>query len=270
MALVLQKIYKFYNYHFNENDDERLKDLFMMDSPWPIICIVGGYIYFVTGFGQRLMKDRRAFELTTIINIYNIIQVFLNLFMGIGAVITVLEMEDLNLACIPAARFLKSDTGMKIIRYSHMYYLIKVIDLLDTIFFILRKKNHQVSFLHIYHHAVMAGASYLYIKIFSGGGQPLSLGIINSFVHVIMYGYYFLTSFKPELKKSIWWKKHITQIQMIQFAVLIVHHLFPLYTECSFPKALSIIVAFQNIFMLFMFADFYVKAYIKKKSVKQN
>jgi len=116
----------------------------------------------------------------------------------------------------------------------------------------------------------MAGASYLYIKFFSGGGQPLSLGIINSFVHVIMYGYYFLTSFKPELKQSIWWKKHITQIQMIQFAILIIHHLLPLYYECAFPKALSAIVAFQNIFMLIMFADFYVKAYIKKKSVKQN
>lgn len=55
-----------------------------MASPWPITCIVGGYIFFVTGFGQRLMKDRKAYDLTTIINIYNIIQVFLNLFMGLG------------------------------------------------------------------------------------------------------------------------------------------------------------------------------------------
>ncbi|KAL7021732.1 hypothetical protein ACKWTF_011998 [Chironomus riparius] len=241
-----------------------------MQSPWLITCIVGGYVFFVTGFGQRLMKDRKAFDLTSIINIYNIIQVFLNLFMGLGALITLFDMDDLNLTCVPVARLIKTEMGMKIIRFSHMYHLIKVIDLLDTIFFILRKKNHQVSFLHIYHHAVMAGGTYLYIKFCSGGGQPLSLGIINSFVHVIMYGYYFLTSFKPELKQSIWWKKHITQIQMIQFAVIIFHHLLPLYYECSFPKTLSAIVAFQNIFMLIMFSDFYVKAYIKKKSVKHN
>lgn len=41
------------------------------------------------------------------------------------------------------------------------------------------------------------------------------LGTINSFVHVIMYGYYFLTSYRPELKNSMWWKKHITQIQLV-------------------------------------------------------
>lgn len=41
------------------------------------------------------------------------------------------------------------------------------------------------------------------------------MGIINSFVHVIMYSYYFLTSYRPELKKSLWWKKHITQIQLV-------------------------------------------------------
>jgi hypothetical protein len=42
------------------------------------------------------------------------------------------------------------------------------------------------------------------------------LGIINSFVHAFMYTYYFLTAFKPELKKSIWWKKHITQVQLVR------------------------------------------------------
>lgn len=49
------------------------------------------------------------------------------------------------------------------------------------------------------------------------GSHSVLLGIVNSFVHVFMYGYYFLTSFKPELKESIWWKKHITQIQIVRF-----------------------------------------------------
>lgn len=127
-----------------------------------------------------------------------------------------------------------------------------------------------MSFLHIYHHAIMVVGCYLYIKLMGGGGQPLSLGIINSFVHVIMYGYYFLTSFKPEFKESIWWKKHITQIQMIQFAILIIHHLFPMFYDCDFPKSLSVAIAFQNIFMLILFSDFYYKAYIRKKNTKKQ
>lgn len=40
----------------------------------------------------------------------------------------------------------------------YMYHVFKIIDLLDTVFFVLRKKNNQVSFLHVYHHvAVMWG-----------------------------------------------------------------------------------------------------------------
>jgi len=41
------------------------------------------------------------------------------------------------------------------------------------------------------------------------------LGILNSIVHSFMYLYYFATAFRPELKKSLWWKKYITQIQLV-------------------------------------------------------
>jgi elongation of very long chain fatty acids protein 7 len=92
--------------------------------------------------------------------------------------------------------------------------------------------------------------------------------VVNSFVHVIMYGYYFLTSFKPELKQSIWWKKYITQVQMAQFTILIVHFSVPLFTDCSYPKGLNAAIAVQNIFMLLLFGDFYYKAYVRGKSPK--
>lgn len=91
-------------------------------------------------------------------------------------------------------------------------------------------------------------------------------GVVNSFVHVIMYFYYWLTTFKPELKKSIWWKKYITQVQMAQFAILIFHFGVPVFTSCSYPKGLNAGIAVQNIFMLLLFGDFYYKAYVKKKN----
>lgn len=115
------------------------------------------------------------------------------------------------------------------------------------------------------------------------------LGLLNCFVHVIMYSYYFLTSFNPELKRSAWWKKHITQLQLVsfaadthhitqrilqinhcsaqvQFAILIIHFLHPIvFTECAYPKALSFIGLSQNLFMFLLFSDFYYKAYIKRK-----
>lgn len=97
------------------------------------------------------------------------------------------------------------------------------------------------------------------------GGQAILLGIINSYVHVIMYSYYFMTSFRPELKQSMWWKRYITQVQLIQFAVLFVHFLTPIFFNCGFSKLFSLLLALQNIFMLVLFGDFYIKTYIKKK-----
>lgn len=47
------------------------------------------------------------------------------------------------------------------------------------------------------------------------GGHSTMLGILNSIVHGFMYSYYFATAFRPELKKSLWWKKYITQIQLV-------------------------------------------------------
>lgn len=36
------------------------------------------------------------------------------------------------------------------------------------VFFVLRKKNNQISFLHVYHHAGMVLATYIYSKFLSG------------------------------------------------------------------------------------------------------
>ena len=47
------------------------------------------------------------------------------------------------------------------------------------------------------------------------GGHGLFLGLINDFVHMVMYFYYFLTSYNPDYRKKIWWKKYLTQLQMV-------------------------------------------------------
>lgn len=98
-----------------------------------------------------------------------------------------------------------------------------------------------------------------------------------------MYTYYFLTAFKPELKQSFWWKKHITQVQLvshydiscdldqnrpplqIQFFILMFHFGLPLlYKDCAFPKFVLFCGLIQNVFMFILFSDFYNKAYRKK------
>lgn len=93
------------------------------------------------------------------------------------------------------------------------------------------------------------------------------LGFLNSFVHCAMYSYYFFSSYRPEMKKSLWWKKYITQIQLIQFVILFVYCASSLiFVECDNPKICLWLGCVQSVIMMTMFSDFYYKAYIKKKA----
>lgn len=38
------------------------------------------------------------------------------------------------------------------------------------------------------------------------GGHGTLLGLINSFIHVIMYAYYLLAAMGPQYQKYLWWK----------------------------------------------------------------
>ena len=52
------------------------------------------------------------------------------------------------------------------------------------------------------------------------GEQGGLIGLINSGVHVIMYSYYFLASFGPDVQKYLWWKKYITRLQLVSIVFL--------------------------------------------------
>lgn len=82
------------------------------------------------------------------------------------------------------------------------------------VFFVLRKKTNHVSFLHVYHHSGMVLASWVGVK-YIAGGHGLYIGAVNCIVHSFMYFYYLLSIWDERIKKSIWWKKHITQLQLV-------------------------------------------------------
>lgn len=53
-----------------------------------------------------------------------------------------------------------------------------------------------------------------------------------------------------------------------QFTILVVHFLRgALAKNCSYPKFWLWFLTIQNTFMLTMFADFYRKAYLRKKQI---
>lgn len=82
------------------------------------------------------------------------------------------------------------------------------------VFFVLRKKDKQVTFLHLYHHTVMPMISWGATKYYPGGHGSF-IGMINSFVHIVMYTYYLLSAFGPRVQPYLWWKKYITTMQLV-------------------------------------------------------
>ena len=138
-------------------------------------------------------------------------------------------------------------------------------DLLDTVFFVLRKKNSQITFLHLYHHTLVPIIGYMTVKI---APQAPVIGLFlmfNTFIHSVMYLYYALAAFGPQIQKYLWWKKYITQIQLLQFATCFVYGVIMVVLQEGFPPGLFWLGFAQNPFFFYMFYDFYKKAYNKNK-----
>ena len=85
---------------------------------------------------------------------------------------------------------------------------------------------------------------------------------MNSFVHVVMYGYYALTAIYP--LHEFTWKKRITQLQMAQFAIGLVQctHGFLYHRICIYA-------IFYMLTLLLLFSNFYYHAFILRKDRKK-
>nr|XP_054599275.1 elongation of very long chain fatty acids protein 7-like [Nothobranchius furzeri] len=107
---------------------------------------------------------------------------------------------------------------------------------LEQLFFILRKKNSQLTFLHVYHHGTMIFNCWAGVKHVTGQCKLLGImqkfalipspssaphpaaffvGLVNSFVHIIMYSYYGLAAIGPHMQKYLWWKRYLTSLQLV-------------------------------------------------------
>lgn len=93
--------------------------------------------------------------------------------------------------------------------------MLKVIDLSETIVFILRKKDSQISYLHVYHHISTIFVVWFFLK-YATYNYIFYFIALNCGMHVIMYFYYFLSTFGPKVQKKIRpYKKLITTLQMV-------------------------------------------------------
>ncbi|XP_011182288.1 elongation of very long chain fatty acids protein F [Zeugodacus cucurbitae] len=240
----------------------------------PMIIVNIFFAVFAFRLGPWLMRNRQPFNLKRILMVYNIFQIIYNTYMTGLSIYLLYWYVDASggFSCI---RHLDNDHPVKNFEIFCAYLCLvnKFIDYMETLFFILRKSFKQVTVLHVYHHIMMTSFVYVYITNQGVGGHGATVLMLNALVHAVMYVYYLMSSINPELKKSLWWKKYITQMQIVQFVIDFVHQMWPVVVvrDCPIAKRWNFVFALQAVVMLYMFGNFYIKTYIRKpKALKTD
>ncbi|XP_062556586.1 elongation of very long chain fatty acids protein 4-like [Armigeres subalbatus] len=262
MSFIMEKLFNGYNQFIWNNRDDRSNHLPLMDGTWQVPTIIAVYLMAVLKFGPRFMENRKPYDLKNWIRLYNLVQIAANSAFFLYEIYLLIKRPNFSYVCQPVD-FSRAASGYEELYISYAYFLLKVLDLADTMFFVLRKKTSHVSFLHVYHHAIMVTMTYLGV-LFVPGGHIYLLGLWNTLVHAVMYTYYYLASYGSPLAARF--KKYMTRIQLVQFIHLGIHFGRPALTgmDCGFPLLWHWIGFGQAIFILGMFLDFYIKSYVKK------
>ncbi|KAL7423618.1 Fatty acyl-CoA elongase/Polyunsaturated fatty acid specific elongation enzyme [Cryptotrichosporon argae] len=173
-----------------------------------VVAAIGTYLLVIFG-GRELMRPFKPFKLTFLFQVHNVI-----LTVG-SAILLALILEDVVplvlrhgfywAICSPAA------FQPRLVTFYMINYYIKYVELLDTVFLVLKKK--PLAFLHYFHHAATAVLCFSQIE----GTTAVQWVVIslNLLVHVIMYYYYYATAGGAR----IWWKKYLTTMQITQFII---------------------------------------------------
>lgn len=187
-------------------------------SEHPMIPIVTVIIYAIAIYwGNNAMKKREPFNYRISMALWNL---FLSVF-SFGCMIRVFPHllhnlavgEPRDLLCIsPETTYGYGATGF----WVTLFMLSKFAELFDTLFIIIHKK--PLIFLHYYHHiTVLLYSWYAYT---TRTPSSVIFMAVNSSVHAMMYGYYFLMTIKMKPK---WMNPvFITMAQLVQMVVGII------------------------------------------------
>uniref|UniRef100_E1BBK7 Elongation of very long chain fatty acids protein n=1 Tax=Bos taurus TaxID=9913 RepID=E1BBK7_BOVIN len=210
------------------------------------------------------MSSREPLSLAGPLAAYNLELVVLSGYMFYEFMATSL-LANYSYLCQPVD-YSQNELWMRMASVCWWCFFSKVLELLDTVFFILRKKPEQITFLHLYHHGTVlfnwwAGVKYV------PGGQAF-VGMLNALVHVFTYLYYGLASLGPRLHPFLWWKRHLTILQLGQFVAIAACSSYNLFAECPFPDSFNVAVLLYSLSLLALFLNSYQQTYLRNKQKK--
>jgi len=218
------------------------------------------YLLFVF-LGPKYFRHEAAWNVDGWMQACNAYQTLFNLYTFLG-ILTYVIRHGMPLAGTFQAPLkpYQVDVQLGFLIYAH--YSNKYVELLDTVFMIVRKKQDQVSLLHVFHHAIMPWP-WLVVLWYHPDGDVYFGALLNSLVHVVMYSYYFLAS----LRIPCPWKMYLTQMQLVQFVMVFAYGWYSIYL--GFPPGLALIQEALMLILFVMFGIFYADKY-SEKHIKQE
>ncbi|KAG9511395.1 Fatty acyl-CoA reductase 1 [Fragariocoptes setiger] len=229
-------------------------------SPLRMVAAVSLYLASLLAI-KIYMRNREPFVLATPMRIYNLLLVAINCYL----VIEICREFDYGRDFFQC--YSRRHHKMAACAYiGDVFLRTRILEFMDTIFFALRKKNNQISFLHVFHHSYVPVLGYLTL-IADINPMAILFAYVNSLVHIIMYTYYYFSTF-TSLQPYLWWKKYLTQLQMLQFAIVILCSVWGLWAfgDCQhYPKlTLYLNLTTASIFMA-LFIRFFITSYMNKR-----
>lgn len=136
----------------------------------------------------------------------------------------------------------------------------------DTVFFGLRKKWSHVTFVHLYYHSASPLLGYFAFRTNPFIPAFLLLMVCNSVVHVLMYSYFAMSTYGPEVtQKYLWWKKLLVQIQFGQLLTFLGYAMVFLLLQNGYPDLWFNFVVLQMPVFIASFLAFIVVLVRKEK-----
>lgn len=137
------------------------------------------------------------------------------------------------------------------------FYISKYYEYMDT--FILYGKGKSVSFLQKFHHI---GAAFCWhLCYYNEVDAIIMASLFNSFIHSIMYFYYFLTIIQVDVRA---YKLYLTSMQMLQFISGFASLYLWVPVETLTNQCIILIFLTYNLGLVFLFWDFMRVTYLRR------
>lgn len=164
-----------HNFYIPFIADPMVESWLFFGSPTPMLIIFAIYLSSVI-IGSKVMKNRKPPKLQSLIRFYNLLQITgCTYFSYIAHLKFGHNTLKSTWRCETNDMYIETyDDLVQVFSLSWMFFWLRLIELFETIFFILRKKQNQVSVLHVYHHVSTLVFLYLGSR-YSAGEIPITL-----------------------------------------------------------------------------------------------